>query len=155
MLSHAERTLLDRGEISPGQIAGGALASAVLGFGIGQGIEGRWRDSGWIFTIGEGASVLAILVGVSNQQTECEPDEPSAADCAKDTQRASRIAAAGVIGLLVFRVIGIGDAIVGPTNHNARVRALKARLGQRSVVYAPYFAPVRDGGSVAGLSVSF
>jgi hypothetical protein len=67
----------------------------------------------------------------------------------------------GLIGLVVFRVWEVADAIGGPPRHNSRVRELRMRLGMPPMGYVrrlqPYVAPPlsRDGGATAGLTLRF
>jgi hypothetical protein len=61
--------------------------------------------------------------------------------------------AVGAIGYVVSRAWSIIDAATGPSSHNARVRALKMRLGMplEASRIMPYVAPLRDrGGASAG-----
>ena len=46
--------------INQGHYIGGGVASLFLGFGIGHAIQGRWKERGWIHTILQSVSVLAI-----------------------------------------------------------------------------------------------
>jgi hypothetical protein len=150
-LSAAEARLLARGEITPGAHVGGGFASIFLGLGIGQGIEGRWSETGWIFTVGELASVAAIIVGVGDVFGDCLDSS-----CDDDPEP---IVFLGVIGIVVFRVWEVADAFIGPVSHNRKVRELRARLGYPPPYYGvtPFVAPARggDGGGVAGISLRF
>jgi hypothetical protein len=48
---------------------GTALASGLLaitpGLGLGHAVAGEWQESGWRFTLGEGASIGAFVYGLS------------------------------------------------------------------------------------------
>src|SRR5690606_6489502 len=61
-----EQELLERGFISQGQHVGGGLAAMFIGFGVGQAVQGRWSDKGWIFTIGEGLAIAGLFYGVAH-----------------------------------------------------------------------------------------
>jgi hypothetical protein len=41
----------------------GGIIGTMTGFGLGQAIHGRYKKTGWIFTLGEGAPFLAVLSG--------------------------------------------------------------------------------------------
>lgn len=156
-LTAEEQELLSQGEISDGQHIGGGLVSLMFGFGVGQAVQGRYGDTGWIFTLGEAASMTAILVGMV-QAFDCV-DEFEDASC-DSSDSAGFLFVGGLIGLGVFRIWEIVDAFSGPTRHNAKVRALRMRLGIPQPMYTkvmPYVAPSlsRDGGGTAGLTLRF
>jgi hypothetical protein len=52
-LSEEEREILERGEYSTGEWVGGGIVGYLAGFGIGQALQGRRSDIGWVFTLGE------------------------------------------------------------------------------------------------------
>lgn len=138
-LTPEEAKLLARGEISSGTHVAGGLAAFFLGLGVGHGIQGRWDETGWIFTVGELASIAAIIVGIGEGED-------------------SALVVGGAVGLVVFRVWEVVDAFAGPARHNRRLRELRMRLGYPPAPYAitPFVAPPRDGaGGVAGVSVRF
>jgi hypothetical protein len=157
-LTPEEQKLLAQGEISLVAHAGGVALNWFFGFGIGQAVQGRWSDTGWIFTLGEAGSITLFVVGFV-RAFEC-----SAAENACNNDDAGVFIASGLIGYLVFHAWSIVDAAVGPANHNRKVRDLKRRLGMpvmeaRRII--PYTSPVRDpvgggiGGGVAGLTFRF
>lgn len=138
-LTPEEAKLLARGEISSGTHVAGGLAAFFLGLGVGHGIQGRWDETGWIFTVGELASIAAIIVGIGEGED-------------------GALVVGGAVGLVVFRVWEVVDAFAGPARHNRRLRELRTRLGYPPAPYAitPFVAPPRDGaGGVAGVSVRF
>jgi hypothetical protein len=151
-LSAADAALLQQGEITDGARVGGAVANWLLGFGIGQAIQGRYSDTGWIFTLGEAASMAALIYGISkicilDFENQCQDDS------------GGMYLVGGLIGLAVFRVWSIVDAIAAPTKHNARVRNIKMRLGMPVPMYTekvtPYLHKARDGGGTVGLRLRF
>lgn len=154
-----EQKLLARGEISDNRYIGGAVASIFFGFGVGQAVQGRYGDTGWIFTVGEVGSLTALFVGLLQSFDRCYYDayEPSCSD----DNHGETLLIGGMVGLLVFRAWELVDAFAGPPKHNARVRELRLRLGMPPPMYsrrlAPYVAPTmsRDGGGTAGLTLRF
>ncbi len=151
-LTTEDQRLLSRGLISPGAHVGGAAVSFFLGFGTGQAVQGRWTDTGWIFTVGEIASIAAIIIGVGNEIDDCYDSY-----CDEDNDG---LIVVGVIGLVGFRIWELVDAFAGPSSHNRRVRDLHMRLGYPPPSYysvAPYVAPARGGhgGGVAGITLRF
>lgn len=145
--------LLQKGEISDGQHVGGAVASLFFGFGIGQAVQGRYGETGWIFTVGEVASFTAMMVGLFQAFDDCAFNE----SCNND--RGSGLIVGGLVGLLVFRVWEVVDAFGGPPKHNRKVRELKMRLGMPVPMYTqrvvPYVNRTRDSGATAGVVFRF
>ena len=51
----------NRIEIERSKYVSGGVVGTILGAGIGHGIQGRWSDTGWIYTVGEiGTAMLYI-----------------------------------------------------------------------------------------------
>ena len=154
-----EQDLLNEGEITDGRHVGGILVSLFFGLGIGQAVQGRYGDTGWIFTVGEAASTVALIVGAVKTVDEsfCPLEDRN---CDKGNS-GSALLIGGLIGLVAFRIWEVADAITGPPRHNARLRDLRMRLGMPPARLAgrlrPYIAPAlsRDGGTTAGLSLRF
>ncbi len=87
----------------------------MLGLGVGQAIQGRWKSRGWIFTFGELAA-FGMIVAAS---AESDLDE-------------NLVGALGVAGwgsLLGLHVWEVADAIVVPGRYNRRVRDLRVKAG--------------------------
>src|SRR5207249_9637983 len=76
-LSPADQELLADGEISDGAHVGGGLLAIFFGFGVGQAVQGRFGETGWIFLLGEGASFTALLVGLGDALQDCSMDQPN------------------------------------------------------------------------------
>ena len=143
----SEAVLLQEDEVTDEQISYGIAANVLVGFGIGQALEGRWSDTGWIFTLGMGVSAVVLGDGLSSliQNAGC--------DCEyRDAGRGSIYA--GTIGLAAFYVAGIVDAYVGARIHNRKLRELRMRLGTPPKIL-PYVKKSRDGGGTAGLTFRF
>jgi hypothetical protein len=155
MLTAEEQELLLDGEISDGQHAGGVVAAVVVGFGIGQAIEGRWSEKGYIFTLGEGGSGVLFTYGLMKWLTNCVDHS----GCADKDSNGPELMLVGLLGSVVFRVWGVVDAVAGPGEHNQRVRALRMRVGGQQPYYGrlqPYVVPSQQGGgAVAGVGFTF
>ncbi len=154
VLSPEDNELLQRGDISDGEQVGGGLVAAFVGFGVGQAVQGRWTDTGWMYTLGESASLAALLWGALDVAS-C----PVYTTC-NNSSFGGGLLIGGVLAFAGFRVAGVIDAFVGPPRHNARLRELRQRLGiPQPVEYglAPYIAPSTSGagGAVGGLSLRF
>lgn len=149
LITAEEHRLLLRGEISQGRYITGGVVSAVMGFGLGHTVQGRWRERGWVFTAGGSASLLVTFVGIAStlacaghsDNERCDPNH--------------RVLIGGFLAFVGFRIWEIADAFAAPPRHNARVRSLKQRLGL-SAPYAlvPYVTPHGDG-ATAGLGLRF
>lgn len=141
------------GEISTGaHIAGGAL-SLFVGFGSGQLAEGRWGSRGWIFTLGDSASLGLMVYGLGKSASECASSvegEPCGGS-------GLGLVAAGAIAFTGFRLWETIDAFVAPIGHNRRVRAAKLRAGMNPMfATVPYVLPAQNGnGAVGGLAFRF
>jgi hypothetical protein len=154
-LSPEDQALLARGEISGGPWIAGGLVSFFVGFGLGQSVEGRWGDKGWIFTLGDAASVTTLAVGAVDAVgciaagSKCNPTGTDV------------LLFGGAIGLVLFRAWETVDAFAAPPAQNARIRALRTELGlpqQQGYAWAPYIAPahsLRGDTTVAGLQLRF
>lgn len=155
MLTAEEQELLLDGEISDAQHAGGVIAAVFAGFGIGQAIEGRWSEKGYIFTVGEGITSSIFIYGFFETVMYCIGNETNNKGCS----RGPELMIAGALGDAVFRIWGVIDAVTGPGEHNQRVRALRMRVGGPRPYYGslrPYVAPSQHGdGAVAGVGFSF
>jgi hypothetical protein len=146
-LTAEEHQLLQRGEISDGAHIGGGVANICLGFGIGQAIQGRWSERGWIFTVGQAAAVVGIVVGISESFDNDSGDAPL-------------LFIGSYFAFLGLHIWGAVDAFVGPSGHNRKVRELRMRLGMPGPYYVqqrvlPYVQKTRDGGGTAGLVFRF
>src|SRR5690349_5932967 len=64
-LTAEEYELLAEGEISEGAHYGGAALSFFFGLGAGQAVQGRWGETGWIFTLGEIGAAGLLFYGVA------------------------------------------------------------------------------------------
>jgi hypothetical protein len=152
-MSAEDRQVLADGEIGQGQWGAGVLGSVVVGFGAGQAIQGRWHDTGWIYTLGEslslGAVILALPAAFSGDCFDCGHRDTSTSD------RAGYIMLGGLIAFAGFHIWEIGDALVGPSMHNQRFAEARARHPETYTVL-PYVVPSASGnGGVAGLSLRF
>jgi hypothetical protein len=155
-LTPDEAKLLQIGEISDNTQLTGGLVAVFVGFGVGQAVERRWGETGWIFTLGETVSTAVLVWGVTQAFTQCF----TPADLCRPSGNGETAMLAGAIALTGLRIWEIADAFTGPRRHNERVRALRVRLGMPPPALimgrlAPYVAPVAGGGEVAGLSLRF
>ncbi|MFV3409919.1 hypothetical protein ACNH6C_15025 [Bdellovibrio bacteriovorus] len=150
-LSENDRTILERGEISQTRyVVGGILATYPLGLGIGHAVQGRYMEKGWIFTVGELASIAVFAAGMG--------------DCVASTWSSNNDNCNGSGGLLFagafayvgFRIWEAVDAWATPPEQNRRYRELKSRLpaSEDTITFEPGFMPLAGGGAL-GLRVTF
>lgn len=118
-LSPDERKILYDGPISDGQYVAGGVVGTFLGFGIGQAIEGRYGDTGWIFTVGELGSTVLLVAGAVNCLSSVQGNT-----C---TNGGGEVVL-GYLGILGFRIWEIVDVWAVPPGINRRYRDLRQRV---------------------------
>lgn len=131
-LSPDDEALLARGEVSDVRSVTGGVTGLIIGFGTGHLIEGRWRERGWLFTLGDGVLDTLALGSLMID-----------ADCAEGGCRSQKALAdftyGAVIAALGLRLWETYDAVAVPREQNARIRQLRAQAP--SYTLAPYVAP--------------
>ena len=154
-LTPEEQRLLARGPISDGRIMLGTLFALSWGFGLGQAIEGRWHETGWIFTLADAVGAAILMGSMADCVSRGEGFSGPPCNDALDTT----LDITGAAVLLVSRVAGVHDAVAGADDDNARLGELRARLAKPVSQLAPYVAPVRgprtSGGAIVGLTLRF
>ncbi|MGZ3743527.1 MAG: hypothetical protein ACXWRE_04505 [Pseudobdellovibrionaceae bacterium] len=144
-LDEEDRRILRIGEISTtSYVVGGILGTYPLGLGIGHAIQGRYTDKGWIFTVGELASVAVVAAGVGSCWDSVTATSGS---CNSSTLFL------GAVGYVGFRIWEIVDVWAAPLEINRRYHELKLRMEPR-VSLSPMIAPTKDG-AVLGLNMTF
>lgn len=113
-----DRRLLERGRISPGAYAGGALLAAYPGFGVGHAVQGRWKSGGWVFTMLD-VVVGSALVGTTVALLASWPNERLEVPWLVFT-----------VGFFVVRLVQFLDAIITPGLHNRRVLEAEQRQAE-------------------------
>jgi hypothetical protein len=130
-LDDNDRSVLEQGEISDAQTTGGGIAAIFVGFGVGQAIQGRWLERGWMFTVVDaGAGTLEAAGVIELFGRGCNH--------ACENRGLAMIGGAAAIEL-GSRILQTWDAFVAPEAHNRRVRELRARTGLTRVM--PYVTP--------------
>lgn len=145
LLTPEERELIAHGEIDPGQVVAGGLVGTFFGFGLGHAVQGRFSDRGWIFLLGEGASVASVMTFALTCVDGLE---------SRTCDNNAGFLVAGLVGIVVFRVWEIVDVWGGPSGYNLRVRQARAKLYGAPVYQPPryglFVAPTFKGGSARG-----
>jgi hypothetical protein len=142
-LSDDDRELLDRGELD--RVSGGVV-SILIGFGVGQAVQGRWHETGWIFTAGETVSMAVLITGIMKATL---PDGPHCRMVPCDAAPMNGTIIAGFIGYSAFHIWEIIDAFAAPAIHNRRLHALQTRLA-----ITPYVTLQGDA-TTGGLALRF
>ena len=152
-LSTEDQELIVDGEIGPVAHIGGGLVATFVGFGVGQAVQGRWLDRGWIFTLGETTGLGLMIYGLGKSAESCV-----SADGSECGSSGLGFVAGGAIALTGFHLWEMVDAFVAPIGHNRRVRAAKLRAGVNPMYSSvtPYVVPPSTGdGAIGGLSMRF
>jgi hypothetical protein len=148
-LSDDDRGVLADGEITSQQKIGAAIVDVMVGYGVGQAIEGRWRETGWQLAIGDAAFGSVFMLGL--MAASLSHEEPCRGPgCAGPQIHTNAAMIIGLVGLGLVRTGGAIDAVVGANDHNRRVRELRARVSK-----APYLSSSSGNGVVAGLDLRF
>ncbi|HEY1811553.1 MAG TPA: hypothetical protein VGG74_04305 [Kofleriaceae bacterium] len=152
-----EAEMMRAGYIDPMRAGIGGVVAIFVGFGLGQAVEGRWHDTGWIFSLTETASIIAMVggaIGVAN----CNLG-PDGGSCASGDSASVGFLIGGALAFTGFHIWEIVDAFAGPAGYNEQVHELRRRYGYRDYArnITPYLARPQsaDGGMTAGLSLRF
>ena len=127
------------------------------GFGprLGQAIQERYSETGWIFTVGEIGSVILLVTGVvayvENTEAAAHDSTREVREKRDGAQRSgtTRITL-GAIGLIGFRIWELVDVIYGPIKHNNRYDELKRKSATSNHKLQPII-----GSRQVGLALSF
>jgi hypothetical protein len=148
-MTREDESLLETGEVGPVRWSLGVGVAAGMGFGLGQTVQGRWRETGWIYTVGEGIAATGLILTIPT----------FGGDCFSSCHTNQHVVDVMLGSLLVyagFHVAEVIDAAVGPSFHNARVRDAMARHPDQQLSVLPFVVPSDRGtGGVAGLSLRF
>jgi hypothetical protein len=132
-------------------LLGGAVGTWPVGLGTGHMVQGRWRDTGWKFTVAQlGALGMVLASGdcagklLRNDDNECTgPNEV--------------LMLSGLFAFVGLRLWEIYDVWAVPPRENARYRKLEERIRATEVPAASLtLAPlVRVGASGVTLRLDF
>lgn len=143
-LTEEERKILARGPIEQTPYIIGGAVGTFLGWGIGHAVQGRYSDQGWIFTLGEGVSLVALVAAVNS----CLNRDWWNDDCNGE----ATLATIGFFSYVGFRIWEIVDLWATPGSHNNRYYQLKALTEPRRV---SFIATPTKSGAFAGLQFRF
>jgi hypothetical protein len=161
VITAEESELLNEGVMPVGKYVAGGITAVAAGFGIGHIVQGRWLDKGWIFTLGESASIVAIATGAAQAIDSCYNTYDTPCQNSRHRNDGMGLMMGGLLAFTGLHIWEIVDAWVAPPRHNKRIHEIRARLGQEPIELsraAPYVAPVHGstgGGGVAGLAFRF
>lgn len=149
--------IVQRGLYSQGEIVGGGLLGTVVGFGTGHLAQRRWRDTGWIFTVGESASIIALVGGVAACST-ADDDDDEEDGLRLFSESAGCVVAVGAVTavtFVAFRVAELIEVWAHPQIHNKRFRKIEEERARQAVQWSPYVAPHEAGGASFGIGLRF
>jgi hypothetical protein len=155
-LTAEEAEILNRGPINDGAHIGGGLIALFFGLGVGQAVQGRWSDTGWIFTVGEIGSGALMIWGITQVFQNCWDNEYETS-CDNGSNSGGTAIVFGALALTGFRIWEVVDAFAGPASHNRRYKDIQMRVNG----YAPprwgiYSARSMDRqATVTGLELKF
>jgi|GEM_PF-1549762 len=155
-LTADEADILRRGPITDGAHIGGGLISLMFGFGVGQAVQGRWGDTGWIFTVGEIGSGALMIYGISRVFGDCfEYDQYGNEYCESSSGTTAIIV--GALALTGFRIWEVVDAFAGPSSYNRRYKDIQMRAsGYAPQQWGIYSARSMDRqATITGLELKF
>jgi hypothetical protein len=137
-LSADEREVLDNGRISKGQYIAGGIVGTVVGFGLGQAIEGRYMPLGLVFTLGEIGSAFLLASGLANcVDNSVFNYSASSTRNACDNNSAFTVGLIGLVGLHIWEIV---DVWASPVKINNRYDRLRAHTNLSSTQF--FFTPV-------------
>lgn len=157
-LSEDDQEALAKGEIPiPRYVAGGVVGTAIVGFGVGQAIQGRYRDTGWIFTTTEAASVVVLAIGVAQSTFSCADNTSPYQFVPTCNANIAPLFWVGLASLVGFRIWEIVDLWVGPPRQNRAYRRAKAKSGSLGYddSWTPFVAPTNSNSMAMGLQYHF
>ena len=115
-LTEQEYQTLAIGDLSRTRYAIGGVLGTYPGFGIGHTVQGRWRESGLIFTVGEVGYIIVPFAGLS----KCVGDSfYGRGKCD------SQLIDIGAVGYLGFKIWEIVDVWRGGIVHRRKFQELK------------------------------
>lgn len=158
-LTPDEREALEKGEIGQARhIVGALVGTFVVPFGIGQAIEGRYLDTGWIFTLGEVAGISATVAGIATAADTCTTSTSGAGVSLSCSRETNVLFWGGLFTYIGFRIWELVDVWGGPSWHNERYRRAKAKVEGKSAqngAWSPYVAPSGGDALALGLQLRF
>jgi hypothetical protein len=103
-------------EISSGSYYAGGAVGTLIGYGIGHAIQGRYKEMGWIFTVGEGAGLIVLSGGLAWMVNSVPENTKWKNSKLSDSSKGSiALAAIGTAVLVGFRIWEIVDVWLGAT----------------------------------------
>ena len=125
-------------------VAGGML-SLIPGFGIGHAVQGRWSDGyGWLFTVGEGLTLLGAGLSIMMTGIFCVDDDDSQGGCSDPKTDK---------WLTAFLVLKLGEAV--SAWYPPKLMDIRDRRTRRNLKIIPHSRYITGGtlGTVVGFGV--
>ncbi len=92
--------------VSTGKYITGGILGTVVGFGIGHGVQGRYKNKGLIFTIAEAVGLGVVTIGLGQCANNLDVDGKRTWDC---TPQAGQILAgyAVAVGFHIWEIVDV------------------------------------------------
>jgi hypothetical protein len=116
-------------------------ATSWLGFGIGQGVQGRWRERGWIFTAIDAGTVVLAVAGFIELIEQCiDKSDGSSRACTGSalTEPGTRLIIPAVLLHVLSRFVQVGEAAIAPKRNASRPPIGKRLLAVTSLAGAGF-----------------
>ncbi len=119
-LSPEDKAILSAGPITKKKYISGGILGSTVGFGTGHLIVGKWKESGWLYTVGE-VGFLALMVGGYKKSLG---DTLSTGFNGNFDGANTGLMLTGYVGFIATRIGEIFDIWARPKDHNRRYQEL-------------------------------
>ena len=135
-----------------------SLLGTLVGFGTGHAAQGRWKETGWLYSAGEALGVAVAVGGTAACLDGVGDDDNDLSESFDKVYCAWLTIRVGGSGFLAVKAVEIIDVWSHPLMHNKRYRRLRERMetdSRSEVAFAPWAAPGPDGSVRFGLAFRY
>ena len=141
--------------ISQGKYIGGGVTSILVGFGVGHAVQGRYKQKGWMFTVGEGLAlggyIALVLRGASSALTDLseatESESEAVPEISGKTKSSFGIASALLLVYSGLRIWEMVDAWMLPSDYKV--------VQEPALQLKPLVSLAKDSSLNLGLSLKY
>jgi len=147
--SDAKAVLEETKFMTKGQYITGGVIGTIFGFGIGHGIQGRYTDIGWVFTLTDLVGIGLITGGeiIGQNAGGDQFRNGNYSEKAKISAGGFAMETAGALILLGFRIWEIVDLWATPSTRGLVYNEVQATKGK--LAFVPVLAPTHLGFSLS------